>query len=177
MFDILSDEFDQMEERSKDRRKSIEKAISLDEPISSLSLGEFSVLSQDETLSRIIKILQDKHLACVILEKDDKISGIFTERDILNKVVGFRLELDKEPGYKYMTSNPETLCMEDLVAFALNKMTAGGFRHVPIVDANRKVVAVVSMTDIINHLGEFYFNEVFNLPPKPLRRQNEVEGA
>lgn len=177
MFDILSDEFDTMEERSREKRKLIEKAVSLDDPISSLKLGGFSVQSQDEKIGTIIRILQKKHLACVILEKAGKISGIFSERDILNKIVGFRLDLDTEPVQKYMTPNPECLHFEDSIAFALNKMTAGGFRHVPIVNNDLKTVAVVSMTDIINHLGEFYFNEVFNLPPKPLRRQNEVEGA
>ncbi len=177
MFDILSDELNHMDERSQSRRKSIGKAVSLDDPISSLALGDFSVLSQDEKLSNIIKILQDEHLACVILENNDKISGIFSERDILNKIVGFRLDLKKESVLKYMTANPETLHMKDSIAFALNKMTAGGFRHVPIVDNNQKTVAVVCITDIINHLGEYYFNEIFNLPPKPTHRQDEAEGA
>ncbi len=177
MFDVLSDEYRQMDELSGKKEHFIEKAVSLEDPVSQLMDEEFSVISEDTSLSEVIRILQDKHLAAVVLEKEGKMTGIFTERDILTKVVGYRLDLDKEPVSKYMTADPDALHPEDSLAFALNKMTSGGFRHIPIIDESNKVLSVISMLAIINHLGHYYFDEVMNLPPKPVRRQEQAEGG
>ncbi|MBT3252059.1 MAG: CBS domain-containing protein [Candidatus Marinimicrobia bacterium] len=177
MFDVLSDEYQQMDEISKKSKSKISNAVSLDDPISVLSGEDFAMVSEKTSLAKIIKILQDKHLACVVVEKKNVLTGIFTERDVLNKVVGYKLDLEKEVVSDFMTPKPTKLLLEDSIAFALNKMTDGGYRHIPIVNKAKKTVAVVSMQDVINHLGEFFFDEIINLPPKPLRRQHSVEGG
>ena len=76
-----------------------------------------------------------------------------------------------------MTHDPEILHHDDSIAFALNKMTDGGFRHVPIVHSKSKDFFVISMQDIINSIGDYYFDEILNLPPKPLRSTSQREGA
>ncbi len=50
-----------------------------------------------------------------------------------------------------MTPNPETVAPADVLAFALGKMDAGGYRHLPVVDAGRPV-GVISVRDILRHL-------------------------
>ena len=77
-----------------------------------------------------------------------------------------------------MTNNPEILQSDDSIAFALNKMVDGGFRHVPIVHSKSKdIIYVISMQDIINSIGDYYFSDILNLPPKPLRSSSHREGA
>jgi CBS domain-containing protein len=76
--------------------------------------------------------------------------GILTERDFLTKVAG-------EPGFaalpvsRFMTPNPETVAPTDVLAYALGKMDAGGYRHLPVVSAG-KPVGVISVRDILRHL-------------------------
>ena len=76
-----------------------------------------------------------------------------------------------------MTNNPEILQSDDSIAFALNKMTNGGFRHVPIIHTKSKEIFVISMQDIINSIGDYYFADILNLPPNPLRSSSHREGA
>jgi predicted transcriptional regulator len=177
MFDILDDELREMYGKRKSRRGSIEKAISLSDSISSIPVQTHKTISKDACLQEAINILQQNHIGCIIVESNTKIVGIITERDILLKVVGKRLNLDSELVSNFMTSNPECLRSSDPIAFALNKMATGGFRNIPIVDDNEKLIAVVTISDIINHLGDYFFDEIINLPPNPVRQQSQREGG
>ena len=76
-----------------------------------------------------------------------------------------------------MTTSPDTLHSDDPIAYALNKMISGGYRHIPIVDVNDKPTGVITLQDIINHLGDYFFDDVVNLPPNPLRDQSQREGG
>ena len=68
--------------------------------------------------------------------------------------------------------------MTDSVAHALNKMSLGGYRHIPLVDSAQVPVGVISVKDIVNYVVRFFPKSVMNLPTLP--RQNvarEREGA
>ena len=121
--------------------------------------------------------MQTSHSSCILIINNNKITGIFTERDVITKVVAKNIDLESEKICNYMTKNPETLKSDDSIAFALNKMTNGGFRHVPIIHTKSKEIFVISMQDIINSIGDFYFDDIINLPPKPLRGSSQREGA
>jgi CBS domain-containing protein len=72
-------------------RAVIEQAIRNDE-IRSLQLGPAITLPIGATLQEAVETLQQRHIGCVLLVSDDgKLAGIFTERDLLNKVAGQRL--------------------------------------------------------------------------------------
>ena len=68
-----------------------------------------------------------------------------------------------------MTKYPDVLHFQDPIAFALNKMISGGYRHIPIVDNEEKPIGLIAMQDIINHLGDYFFEDIVNLPHTPLR--------
>ena len=93
------------------------------------------------------------------------------------KVLGKRLNFQTEIVKTFMTKNPFRLRMNDPLAYALNLMVDGGFRHVPIVDDKDRTVGLISMQDVVNHLANFFYDEVMNLPPKPLRIQTQREGG
>jgi signal-transduction protein with cAMP-binding, CBS, and nucleotidyltransferase domain len=178
MFDIFDDELEQMfNEGKNDKQQKLNVAFSLHDPISILPKNKFISLPDNVPLIDVINKLQKNSMGCVLLEKDNCISGIFTERDAMIKVLGKRLNLDNEKISKYMTKNPECLRLDDHIAYALNKMVSGGYRHVPLVDENKTSLGVLSMQSIINHLGEFFFDEIVNLPPKPIRGETAREGG
>ena len=56
-------------------------------------------------------------------------------------------------------------------------MASGGYRHVPLVDENNYPVGFLSIRDIIDHLADYYLNEIVNLPPSPHAKQTSVEGG
>ncbi|MBC8196739.1 MAG: CBS domain-containing protein [Candidatus Marinimicrobia bacterium] len=178
MFDIFDDELEQMFSDGKhDKQQKLNVAFSLHDPINLLPKYKFVSMTDDSPLIDVINKLQQYSMGCVLLENDNKISGIFTERDAMKKVLGQRLDLNNEIISKYMTPNPECLRLEDPIAFALNKMVSGGFRHVPLINNKRNPLGVLSMQSIINHLGEFFFDEIVNLPPKPIRGETSREGG
>jgi CBS domain-containing protein len=53
------------------------------------------------------------------------------------------------------------------VAYAVNKMSTGGFRHVPLVDDAGRATGMVSAGDVLEYLVELCPEEVRNLPPEP----------
>ena len=176
MDDFFDDELKQMEERETAGEELITEAISLTDPIKSLSKGCLAI-HENSSLREAVNQFQKENIGCAILTKDGKISGIFTERDILLNVLGKKLDLDKEIVKDFMTNDPQVLLPTDPVSFALNKMVDGGFRNIPIVDEKRKPIGQVSILDVVNHLGQYFHEEILNLPPEPLREQNRREGG
>ena len=175
--DELNDEFNEMYGKETESENKIAKAIKLTDNISSIGIKKAILKDQDVSLQSVIESMQTSHSSCILIINNNKITGIFTERDVITKVVGKNVNLENEKICNYMTKNPETLKSDDSIAFALNKMTNGGFRHVPIIHTKSKEIFVISMQDIINSIGDFYFDDIVNLPPKPLRSTSQREGA
>lgn len=106
-------------------------------------------------------------VGCVVVVDQEKLVGLFTERDLLCKVVPAGIEIAETPVSEVMTRQPETLPVDSPLVFALQRMTVGGYRHVPLVDGNGKAVAVISMRDIVQHIVSLYPDQVLNLPDQP----------
>ena len=150
----------------------------LREPVTILGPREPVVVEPQASVLEAIAQMQDKRIGCVLVVRSGKLKGIFTERDVLTRVVGKGLDPATTAVRKLMTSNPESLRPTDSIAYALNKMSLGDYRHVPLVDNARVPVGVVSVKDIVNYLVGFFSKSVMNLPTMP--RQNytqEREGA
>ena len=92
MYDIFDDELKQMfdEDKGEDKQK-LNIAISLNDPIKKLPKNRFISLQDNIPLNEVIDKLQQYSTGCVLLENDDKISGIFTERDAMKKILGRRM--------------------------------------------------------------------------------------
>ena len=176
MIDIFDDELTQMDEDEARVNPEVSAAIQLKDPIRTLA-KKCIVLSEDTSLDKVLKAFKKHSTGCVVLTKDKKITGIFTERDIVLNVLGKRLDFSQSNIKDFMTKNPHTLRMEDPVSFALNMMVDGGFRHIPIVDKKNYPKGMISILDIVEHLGNVFYEEIMNLPPKPLRKQKKQEGG
>ena len=125
-----------------------------------------------------VELMQRERIGCVLVARSDRLKGIFTERDVLTQLFGQGVDLAKTPVRKIMTADPEYLRSTDSIAYALNAMSIGGYRHVPIVDDAHAPVGVISVKDIIHYIVKFFPRSVMNLPTLP--RQNyatQREGA
>lgn len=94
-----------------------------------------------------IRMAEQKVGAVLILDKG-KLIGIFTERDVLNRVVAKRLDPDSTPLSQVMTADPRTIAADKPLAHALVMMDEGGYRHVPVMD-NGQPVGMVSARDAL----------------------------
>jgi CBS domain-containing protein len=135
-------------------------------PIQDLSLRSPITVEATATIADAISAMNDHRTGCVLVVRDRSLAGIFTERDILKKVV-FQSVRPSDPVQIVMTPNPETLEPNASIAFALNKMSVGGYRHIPVVERDGKPLGVLSVRDIVDLLVELYPADVLNLPPTP----------
>ena len=136
----------------------------LDTVISDLPLRDPIVVEATSTVAEAIQAMNDHHTGCVLVQRAGKLVGIFTERDVLTKAF-YRDDCRTACVEEVMTADPESLLVDDGIAFALNKMSVGGYRHIPIVQNDGTPVGVLSVRDIVDFLVELFPQEVLNLPP------------
>lgn len=139
----------------------------LGQPLGAVPRRPLITVEADTPLAEVIRILNEKHQGCALVVRDGRLAGIFTERDVLVRVVGRPLDLERTPVEKVMTANPDTLPESASIAFALRKMSQEGYRHVPLVDDEKRPVGVVAVRDIVAWMVELFPATVYNLPPEP----------
>ena len=138
------------------------------EPVWRLNPRPPITLPPTATLRDAIQRMRECRIGCVLIVERDVLVGILTERDLLLKLDATGLD---EPVRALMTPDPESLAPEDPIVYALNKMSVGGFRHVPLVDPQGCPVGVVSVKDIVDYIVDFFASEVLTVPPDPARAQ------
>jgi CBS domain-containing protein len=168
-------------ERPRARRGLSFDSDLLREPLKALPVRQPLVFSTSETVTEAMRAMQSEHRGCVIVTDDgtpsSKLSGIFTERDVLFRIVDQGRNPATLPLADVMTPDPEVLPVKSTVAHALNKMSLGGFRHLPVVDEDHRPAFVVSVRDIVGFLVEAFPREVFNLPDLEVSTARSREGA
>jgi len=112
----------------------------------------------------------------VVADQHLKVVGMFTERDVLMKVLKPGVSLD-EPMAHYMTRDPHSLSKTDTVSAAIDFMKEHNVRHIPLVDELGQMNGVLSVRTVVNFLAELFPTEVFNLPPKADQIHETVEGG
>lgn len=121
------------------------------ETVSALNPRQPVTVPHDANLGAAIRLMIDYGVGAVLVTSDSGLLvGILTERDFLTKIAG-------QPHYtllgarEFMTRTPETVRPTDTLAFALGKMDAGGYRHLPVVEGERPI-GVISVRDILRHV-------------------------
>lgn len=101
------------------------------------------------TAAEAAKVLNSRKIgAVVILGADERISGIFTERDLVNAVAKFGKECLDQPVVSLMTSKVFRCHEETTVNELMELMTSRRFRHVP-VEAHGKLTGIISIGDVV----------------------------
>jgi CBS domain-containing protein len=131
--------------------------------------GAFSV-SPTATVGKAAEIMRKQKVSAVLVVEKRKgktvLAGIFTERDLVSRALPDR-GWQRAAVKKYMTPRPECLRSRDPVAYAINKMSVGRFRHVPLVDGNGAPAGMISIRDIADFIVELCPEELLNLPSGP----------
>lgn len=148
-----------------------------DTTLGELECPPVASVDPDTTLRDVIGIMNDRQVGCVLVMDGNRLVGIFTERDVLRKVIPGNYDIDIARVGELMTLQPETLPSDALLAHALRVMALGGFRHLPVLSDDGTPMAVVSMRRIIQHVSETFPKEILNAPPERQAAARSAEGG
>jgi CBS domain-containing protein len=118
--------------------------------------------SPDQTVRDAARLLNEREIGAVLIVEGKSLVGIFTERDLLRRVVARNRSLDKTRLEEVMTRDPITATPAEDRENAIRKMQQVGCRHLPIM-VGENVVDVVSIRDLLFHEIEEYEAEVLQL--------------
>ena len=144
--------------------------------VSSMDTDDFVCIAPSTPLSEAIESMtQDEGGCAIVCAEDGSVVGIFTERDLLTKIVGRETDLDA-PVSNWMSPVVATLAPEATIGDAVTIMNDKGYRNVPLVK-NGKLVGSISVFDIISYLAESYPKTTMNLPPNPDQVMESTDGG
>jgi CBS domain-containing protein len=112
-------------------------------------------VGESTSVMAAIERMRADRIGCLLVEDDaGTLTGIFTERDLLNKAALEQLDLARTPISGLMTAAPETIEADRPIAHALHKMMVGDLRHLPLTDANGHAVGIISSRNIVARLAD-----------------------
>ena len=148
----------------------------LETALAELKRSPAVTVAPEATVTKAAELMRKKKVSAVLVKKGSKLVGIFTERDLVSRAMEAKA-WSRAPVKKFMTPSPETLKLTDPVAYALNKMSVGRFRHVVLTSADGKPAGVISIRDIVDFIVELCPEEILNLPSQPgLAHHPTVDG-
>jgi CBS domain-containing protein len=145
------------------------------ESVSRLHSGTPLQVRPQQPVSDAVALMRRDHVGCVLVVDGDRLVGIFTERDLLRRVLAPGKPLSLRIA-DCMTPNPVVVGAKEPIGSAIRRMEEGGYRHLPIVDGTR-ATGLLSVKGIVHYLVEHFPSTVYNLPPDPGAVQQEREGA
>lgn len=112
---------------------------------------------EDDTVEHVVGLLRNNKAGCVVVVDGEGVTrGIFSERDLVLKISADYTVRMARPIAEFMTREPMTMTADETLAYALNLMSQGGFRHIPLVDEAGHPIAVLSVKDVVDVIvGQF----------------------
>jgi CBS domain-containing protein len=132
-------------------------------------------LEPTATVREAFRRMKERRTGAVLVCRDSVLVGIFTERDAL-RMMAVQADLDV-PLEEHMVAGPVTLAEGDTVAKAIAKMSSGGYRRLPIVDAEGRPKGMLKTSGILRYLVEHFPTVIYTLPPAPHHATQNREGA
>ena len=102
-------------------------------------------------LRKVVEVMTEKNIGCVVITGYGRPIGIFTERDLLRKVVG-KVNVDTELVDKHMTPHPVCVGLKTPIMDVMTKMRKGNFRHLVLTDDDGMLSGIISVKDLLNCL-------------------------
>lgn len=123
-----------------------------------------------------VELMRREGAGCVLVTRAGRLVGVFTDRDLLTRVLAAGLPLSV-PMAECLTANPVVVHPKDSVQLALKRMEKGGYRHLPVVDDEHRPVGILSVRRVLHYLVEHFPGLVYNHPPDPARYPAAPDGA
>jgi CBS domain-containing protein len=150
----------------------------VDERLKVVSRREPVTVRPGTTLAECVRAIQRTGTgdSVFVTTPEGRLDGVLTERDIFARLVGGDVDLSL-PVETLMTTQPNTLHLDQPVRDAIALMQTGRYRNVPLVDDDGGLVGVVRPVDLLKYLAEAFPEELLNLPPRPHQLMEQAEGG
>jgi CBS domain-containing protein len=133
-------------------------------------------VSAETTVAAAVAMMREGNAGCLLVTDAGRLVGIFSERDLLTRVLAQGLTLEV-PMQAVMTPNPVAVSPADSVRTAIRRMQEGGYRNLPVVDETGRPVGILSANRVVHYLVEHFPAIVFNQPPDTRAYPDSPEGA
>lgn len=126
----------------------------------------------------VARMMAGRQAAVLVVDAQGQLAGIFTERDVLKRVVGEGRDVERTTLGQVMTPKPEALSMKDRVAHAVNQMSVAGYRTIPLVDETGRPIGIVTATHFIKWMADLFPEAVLNLRPgDAIKHPSQVDAG
>ena len=118
-----------------------------------LSAKGDGVVTGDRTMSlgqAVARLADNRIGALIFVDEESRVVGILSERDVVRSLAKHGAPVLDHPASEHMTRQVKTCTREDTVEDLMDMMTAGRFRHLPVVEEGR-LVGMVSIGDVVKH--------------------------
>ena len=146
------------------------------EQVRHLDLSRYCRVERGTPVRDALALMRRERCRAVLVTEGEQLVGIFTERDVMRRVVLDEVALDG-PVEAVMTHNPITVAPETSAAAALWLMDDHHFRNLPVVDVQGRILGDMTHAAVISYLASRYPEEVLNRSPRPEQYPRKAEGG
>jgi CBS domain-containing protein len=123
-------------------------------------------VQETSTVREALDHMRLETTGCLLVVDGVTLTGIFTERDLLTKVIGKKGAFDL-PVTEFMTLDPIVAHADEPIHKVLTRMQHSGIRHLPVINAGGLPVGMISVRAVVHFLADYHPTAVYNLPPAP----------
>ena len=135
--------------------------------VAELSPRPHARVSAEDAMWKVVSEMKAKGRGAVLVEDGGALVGIFTERDLLNRIDYSDALWSHVVVRDVMTPHPMVVRSDDSLNEALRRLIQGHRRHLPVVDDRGHVLGLISIRDILSYIAERFPEDMMNLPPHP----------
>ena len=144
------------------------------ESVGQLGLVPPIALSNLQTVDDAVRLMRTHGAGCVLITFEGRLTGIFTEKDLLCRVLVPRLPLST-PLSSVATQPPVFLASTEPVGLAMAKMVENRLRHLPVVDESMRPVGVLTSRIVLRFLAKHFPRTIHTLPPRQSPRKSRPD--
>ena len=154
-----------------DLREALEQ-----ETVAAVGYHDLVSIEASASVREAVEVMQREKVGCIVVVEGSELRGIFTERDLLVRVLAESRGLDGELR-EVMTPDPFVARVDQPLHLVLARMRGNGLRHLPVVDSSGLAVGTISIKRAVHFLSDHLPQAILNLPPEPDQYPGRAEGG
>lgn len=127
-----------------------------EETVEAIIYAPFLRIRPSATVGQVVQAMASSRSSCAVVMDRNRLLGVFTERDVLEKVAERYDSLTSRPVTEVMTADPTVVYESDPAATALAAIAVAGHRHVPVLGIDDALVGVLSPRHVFSFLEQYF---------------------